>query len=270
MSAAHSLCASRGRPASAVLCMAAPAAQQLLQPASNPPSTGGCASRLRPADKAHALSQQIGRTTRPAGATGVPGEGTARHADLNLGGLAPANHNTSQRSTFFERVDDRNDGRKGNHFNRRSTSGIQEIVQDTPRRPQRRQPRHGGAAYEVRSGSQATTRCMHRREKTAASRMDVRSAAGLGRGSHRSSHTPAPPLEEAQARREIPPSPPQVGLSRTASAGGSPVGEEVQGFPAPVWILLKTRYYGSMVYVCLASNTRGKLRSRRRTAAASS
>ena len=101
---------------------------------------------------------------------------------------------------------------------------------------------------------------MHRREKTAASRMDVRSAAGLGRGSHRSSHTPAPPLEEAQARREIPPSPPQVGLSRTASAGGSTVGEEVQGFPAPVWILLKTRYYGDMVYVCLAFNTRGKLR----------
>ena len=80
---------------------------------------------------------------------------------------------------------------------------------------------------------------MHRREKTAASRMDVRSAAGLGRGSHRSSHT---------------------GLSRTASAGGSPVGEEVQGFPAPVWILLQTRYYGDMVYVCLAFNTRGKLR----------
>ena len=79
-------------------------------------------------------------------------------------------------------------------------------------------------------------------------------------GSHRSSHTPAPPLKEAQARREIPPSPPQVGLSRTASAGGSPVGEEVQGFPAPVWILLQTRYYGSMVYVCLAFNTRGKLR----------
>ena len=204
-----------------------------------PPSTGGCASRLRPADKAHALSQQIGRTTRPAGATGVPGEGTARHADLDLGGLAPANHNTSQRSRLFERVHDRNDGRRGNHFNRRSTSGIQEIVQDTPRRPQRRQPRHGGAAYEVRSGSQATTRCMHRREKTAASRMDVRSAAGLGRGSHRSSHTPAPPHREAQARREIPPSPPQVGLSRTASAGGSTVGEEVQGFPAPVWILLK-------------------------------
>ena len=80
---------------------------------------------------------------------------------------------------------------------------------------------------------------MHRREKTAATRMDVRSAAGLGRGSHRSSHTPAPPLKEAQARREIPPSPPQVGLSRTAYAGGSPVGEEVQGFPAPVWILLQ-------------------------------
>ena len=75
-----------------------------------------------------------------------------------------------------ERVDDRNDGRRSNHFNRRSTSGIQEIVQDTPRRPQRRQPRHGGAAYEVRSGSQATTRCMHQREKTAATRMDVRSA----------------------------------------------------------------------------------------------
>ena len=73
--------------------------QHLLQPASNPPSTGGCASRLRPADKAHALSQQIGRTTRPAGATGVPGEGTARHADLDLGRLAPASHNTSQRST---------------------------------------------------------------------------------------------------------------------------------------------------------------------------
>ena len=80
---------------------------------------------------------------------------------------------------------------------------------------------------------------MHRREKTAASRMDVRSAAGLGRGSHRSSHTPAPPHKEAQARREIPPSPPQVGLSRTASAGGSTVGEEVQGFPAPVWILMQ-------------------------------
>ena len=69
--------------------------------------------------------------------------------------------------------------------------------------------------------------------------MDVRSAAGLGRGSHRSSHTPAPPHKEAQARREIPPSPPQVGLSRTASAGGSTVGEEVQGFPAPIWILLQ-------------------------------
>ena len=166
-----------------------------------PPSTGGCASRLRPADKAHALSQQIGRTTRPAGATGVPGEGTARHADLDLGGLAPANHNTSQRSRLFERVHDRNDGRRGNHFNRRSTSGIQEIVQDTPRRPQRRQPRHGGAAYEVRSGSQATTRCMHRREKTAAPRMDVRSAAGLGRGSHRSSHTPAPYIERPTTSR---------------------------------------------------------------------
>ena len=80
---------------------------------------------------------------------------------------------------------------------------------------------------------------MHRREKTAASRMDVRSAAGLGRGSHRSSHTPAPPLKEAQARREIPPSPPQVGLSRTASASGSPGREEVQGSPAPVWISQK-------------------------------
>ena len=64
-----------------------------------PPFTGGRASRLRPADEAHALSRRVGRTTRPTGATGVPGEGTARHADLNLGGLAPANHNTSQRST---------------------------------------------------------------------------------------------------------------------------------------------------------------------------